>query len=197
VNWLLPILRHRITWGAGIALGVLIACAWHGHNKYAEGHRDATADAERDAIAARAVSDSVTQAQRVAIDSATAKAQRAEVAAARATARAHVAQHRVRGALASVVVDSTTPDPVRALVTETSAALDLWDAERAGFEAQLAAKDAIIATQQQHMAGEPQRMTDAIRVALAEQRRTFRGPSRVRWLITGVVLGVAAGALAP
>jgi hypothetical protein len=45
------------------------------------------------------------------------------------------------------------------------------------------------------MANEPTRLSAALRAELARQRETFRGPSRLRWLSVGAVMGFAAAVL--
>lgn len=195
MTWLLPFLRHRITWGVGIAAGVLIAIAAHGKNKYTEGHRDgvakATQAAQSDALTAKAVSDSawaVLYAQ-------AAQARDAERAAlakvARAEARTRAATARLDDAL-TVFATDTVAQMVPAcseLADACRNAAALWGHERDTLTALIAAQDSVVIRQGQIMDKEPQRMADALRVALAQQRSTFRAPSRVTWGTLGAVLG--------
>jgi hypothetical protein len=65
----------------------------------------------------------------------------------------------------------------------------LWTHERDTLTALIAAQDRTILQQTDMIATEPARLADAMRAALARQRETFKGPSRVRWLSIGAVLG--------
>jgi hypothetical protein len=198
---LLPLLKHRATWGVGIALGVFVALASHGRLKYTEGHRDgvakATQAAQADALTAKAVSDSawaVLYAQAAAARD----AERAALArVARAEARTRAATARVANALTVFAADTVAQMvPACAELAESCAnAAALWGHERDTLSALIAAQGRALLIAGDLQATEPQRMADALRVALAEQRRTFRRPSRVRWLLSGVALG-AVGALA-
>lgn len=194
MTWLLPLLRHRATWGVGIAVGVFAALIAFGRLKYTEGFRDGSAEAEavaqRDATVAKAASDSAWSAMyQTAIRSR--DAQRiAEKAAARAETRTRVAMARLSDALAAyradTVVQSATCD---ALATACANAAALWTAERDTLTALIAVQDTVVIRQSDIIANEPQRLADALRVALARQRATFRGPSRVTWSSIGALAG--------
>ena len=194
MTWLLPLLRHRITWGVGIALGGLVAIAAHGRLKYAEGFRDgsaqAAAAAQIDAAAARAVSDSVWSVLHAATIRSRDAQRIAEKAAARAETRTRVAMARLSDALAAyradTVVQSATCD---ALASSCANAAALWTHERDTLTVLIAVQDTVVIRQSEMIANEPQRLADAMRVALAEQRRTFRGPSRVTWSTLGAIAG--------
>jgi hypothetical protein len=192
---LLPLLKHRATWGVGIAMGVLVALAAHGRLRYAEGHRDgfakATQAAQADALTAKAVSDSawaVLYAQ-------AAQARDAERAAlakvARAEARSREAGARVANALVLFAADTVAQmNPTCSELADACRnAAALWGQERDTLTALVATQDTTILRQGQFMNSEPQRMQDALRVALAQQRQTFRAPSRVTWGTLGAVLG--------
>jgi hypothetical protein len=198
---LLPILKHRATWGVGIALGVFVALAAHGRLKYTEGHRDGTAsaraEAQRDAAAARAAFDSawaVLYAQAAAARD----AQRtAEAAAARARTRSAVAEARLANSLAVFATDTVAQiiPACSELASSCANAAALWTHERDTLSALIAAQDRTILSQTDMIATEPARLADAMRAALARQRETFKGPSRVRWLSVGAVMGFAAAVL--
>jgi hypothetical protein len=189
------LLSHRITWGVGICLGVCVALAAHGRLKYAEGHRagvaKATQAAQSDALTAKAVSDSawaVLYAQAAAARD----AERAALAkVARAEARTRAAMGRLTNALTVFAIDTVAQmNPTCAeLASSCANAAALWGHERDTLSALIAAQDTTILRQGATMADEPQRMADALRVALAQQRQTFRAPSRVTWGTIGAVLG--------
>jgi hypothetical protein len=188
---LLPILKHRATWGVGIAMGVLIAVAWHGKNRYAEGVRDERGRSQADALTAKAVSDSawaVLYAQ-------AAQARDAERAAlakvARAEARTRAAMGRLTNALTVFAIDTVAQmNPTCAeLASSCANAASLWGHERDTLTALIAAQDTTILRQGEMLTQEPQRMQDALRVALAQQRQTFRAPSRATWAVFGAIAG--------
>jgi hypothetical protein len=191
MTWLLPLLRNQ--WVRGgilfvLATGFWIANVRLAHQRgYRAGAAERGAQAAVDAFAAGKAADGTRAALSAAVDAATAKQRAAEQAAIRATERGRASQRRVREALVAVTVDSTTPEPVTTLVTETQDALAAWDVERAGLEMQSAVKDTVIVTLQQIIAGEPVRTDAAVQAALVEQRATFRGPSRVTWASVGAL----------
>jgi hypothetical protein len=182
---LLPILRHRATWGIAVALGVLVACAWHGHNKYEQGVRDTRADALRDAVAARAVADSVADSLRTALTAARGRIDTVRVAVTRTEVRTRVAVTRLDDAIATA--DTTC----EALAQAAADAATAWRDERDTLTALVTAQDRALMIAGDLQATEPARLADALRVALAEQRRTFRPPSRLRWLSVGAIIGTA------
>lgn len=195
---LVPILKHRATWGVGIAVGFLVALAAHGRVKYAEGHRDGYAKsimhAQADALTAKAVSDSawaVLYAQAAAARD----AERAALArAARAEARTREATARLANSLAVFATDTVAQiNPTCSELADACAnAAALWGHERDTLTALVAAQDTTILRQGAFMNSEPQRMQDALRVALAQQRQTFRAPSRLGWFARGALAGAVA-----
>ncbi len=177
-------------------LAILSSAYGLGKLRYAEGHRDGSAEAARaaaiDAATARAAFDS-SWAVLYAQAAAARDAQRtAEAAAARARTRSAVAEAKLTDALtayhADTVVQSATCD---ALATACANAAALWTHERDTLTALIAAQDSVVFRQAQIMENEPARLADAMRAALARQRETFRGPSRVRWLSVGAAMGAA------
>ena len=192
---LLPILKHRATWGVAVALGGLIAIAAHGRLKYAEGHRDGTVQAaalsQRDAMVAKAAADSAWSAMyQTALRSR--DAQRiAEKAAARARTRSAVAETRLANALAVFAGDSGAQViPVCAELADSCAsAAALWTHERDTLTALIATQDATILRHTEMRMTEPARYAAALREALARQRETFRAPSRVTWATLGAIAG--------
>jgi hypothetical protein len=201
MTWLLPILRHRATWGVGICVGFLVAIAAHGKLKYTEGHRDGTTEAQSvaqaDAMVAKAASDSAWSAMyQTAIRSR--DAQRiAEKAAARARTRSAVAEARLANALLPFAADTIGPiEPACSELADACRnAAALWSHERDTLTALIAVQDRTILQQTDMIATEPARLSAALRAELARQRETFKGPSRVKWLSVGAVMGFAAAVL--
>jgi hypothetical protein len=195
MTWLLPILRHRVTWGVGIALGVLVAIGVHGRLQYASGHRDGTvaaqALAQRDAMRAKAVADSAWSVLYASAIRARDAQRVAEKAAARSRARSAAAEARLEDALEAVRVDTLEmPSSCTALASSCANAAALWSEERDTLTALVTAQDRALMTQGDLIATEPARLAAALRDALAEQRRSFRGPSRVRWAAVGAAAGL-------
>jgi hypothetical protein len=191
---ILPILKHRATWGVGIALGVLVAIAAHGRLRYAAGY-DAgfvarAVDAHADALTARAIADStwaVLYAQ--ALDARDAQ-RSAEQAAARAETRTRRATARLDDALAAVQADPTPQTPqCTALATSCAQARAAWDAERDSLHRVIATTDTLQRRAAAMAMAEPIRLQSALRVALEQQRQTFRAPSRVTWGTVGALVG--------
>lgn len=190
------LLRSRVTWGVGVAVGMLLAIAAHGTLRFREGkaagmqlealRRDsleATATAAHDSVVAmlaresRAKSDSIHQAQ---------------VAAARAGERLAAAQLRYRQTLSqldSALAADTTPSPIRDACTEFRSACELAQ-ERANAVidslTQVATLTAsALATEQAKSAGEPERTATAVRRAVRDDRATRSVPSRTKWALIG------------
>lgn len=191
---LLPILKHRATWGVGICLGVFVAIAAHGRLKYAEGHRDGTAKAtqaaQADALTAKAISDRQWAAMMKTAMAARDAQRDAERAAVRAELRTRAETQRLQAALSAYRADTVSHTPACGELADSCAnAAALWGHERDTLTALIAAQDTAILRQGQFMNSEPQRMADALRVALAQQRQTFRAPSRVTWGTVGAILG--------
>jgi hypothetical protein len=78
------------------------------------------------------------------------------------------------------------------MATACANAAALWSEERDTLTALVTAQDRALMTQGDLIAAEPARLSAALRDALAEQRRSFRGPSRLRWFLTGVVSTLGA-----
>jgi hypothetical protein len=195
VTWLLPILRHRITWGVGIALGVFVALAAHGRLKYTEGHRAGTAAAQavaaRDALTARAVADSAWRELHAAGMAVRDSLRVAEAAAARARARSAAADARLADALARVAVLPDAPAECNALATACRHAAAAWSAERDSLSAVTETQGRALTLAEAQARAEPTRTAAAVAVAVQQTRATIRRPSRLRWLVGGI----AAGAL--
>lgn len=191
MTWLWPVLRHRATWiaVAGAVLTLALGAAVQGvyRSGHAAGVAQRGAQAAADALTAAKVADSTRVALSAAVDAATAKQRAAEQAAIRATERGRASQRRVREALVAVVVDSTTPEPVATLVTETQDALAAWDVERAASAQHSAAQDSTIASLRGTIADEHTRTRAAVQTALVAQRAEFRGPSRITWASVGAL----------
>jgi hypothetical protein len=194
MTWLLPLLKHRATWGVAIALGVLVAITAHGRLKYREGYGAGfvarAVDAHADALTAKAISDSAWAVLYAQAASAR-DAERAALAkVARAEARTRAATARLDDALAAYRVDTVSHTPACSEMADACAvAAALWAQERDTLAQLIAAQDTVVLRQSELLAEEPSRLQSAVRVALEQQRRTFRGPSRVTWASVGALLG--------
>lgn len=161
---------------------------------YREGFRDGTTQAQaaasKDAAIAKAAADSAwavlfTQA------AAARDAQRvAEQSVARAQARSVAAEARLQDAITAVRVDTLEiPSSCTELASSCQNAAALWGHERDTLTALIAAQDRTLLRQGEIAAAEPARLAHAMRAALAEQRRTFRAPSRLTWSTIGALAG--------
>lgn len=194
MTWLLPILKHRATWGVGVAVGVLVAIAAHGALRYRDGVADGMASErairQHEAAMAKAMADStwaVLYAQ--ALDARDAQ-RSAEQAAARAETRTRLATARLDDALAAVQADPTPQTPqCTALATSCAHARAAWDVERDSLHRLIATKDTLQRRAAAMALAEPIRLQSALRVALEQQRAAFRAPSRLTWASVGAVLG--------
>jgi hypothetical protein len=191
---LLPLLTHRATQFVGMFALLFVAFSIHGANKYRKGHRDgvakATQAAQADALTAKAVSDSAWAVLFAQAASAR-DAERAALAkVARAEARTRAATARVDDALAAYRVDTVSHTPACSEMADACAvATARWAQERDTLAQLIAAQDTVVLRQSELLAEEPIRLQSAVRVALAQQRSTFRGPSRVTWASVGALLG--------
>jgi hypothetical protein len=199
------LLENKAARGVLLSVSILIAVgaayrlgAWTGDRSgYSRGKTEATAAAQADALTAKAVSDSawaVLYAQ-------AAQARDAERAAlarvARAEARTRIATARLDDALSAYRVDTISHTPACSELADSCAnAASLWGHERDTLTALIAAQDTTILRQSDMLTHEPQRMQDALRVALAQQRQTFRAPSRATWAFLGAIAGAIATVVA-
>jgi hypothetical protein len=192
---LTALLRHRITWGVGIALGVFVALAAHGRLKYTEGHRAGTAAAQavaaRDALTARAVADSAWRALHEAGMAVRDSLRVAEAAAARARARSAAADARLANALAVFAADTSTQIPATCsdLATACRNAAAAWSAERDSLSAVTETQGRALTLADAQARAEPTRTAAAVTVAVQKDRATYRHPSRLHWLVGGAVVG--------
>jgi hypothetical protein len=185
---------RKLSVGLGLCAVAVSAVLLQKWVSYREGFRDGVANErtirQHEAAIAKAAADS---AWAVLFAQATAArdAQRvAEQSVARARARSAAAEARLEDALAAVRVDTLEmPSSCTALADSCANAAALWGHERDTLSALIAAQDTIVMRQTAMIATEPQRLSDAMRAALARQRETFKGPSRLRWASIGAVLG--------
>ena len=193
MTWLLPLLRHRVTWGVGICVGFLVAIVAFGHLRYREGYRTGVVvertESQRQAAIAKAYTDSawaVMYAQAVASRDSLRKA---EAMAARARARSAVAVSRLADALAAVHAGTVPPSPACGeLATACANAAAAWTAERDTLANLLTTHGAALAHAEAMARQEPERTRAAIKFALAQDRATYTKPSRLRWFVAGASL---------
>jgi len=194
MTWLLPILRHRATWGVGIALGGLLAIAAHGWLRYRDGFADGMASErtvrQHEASIAKAAADSAWSVLYAASIRSRDAQRIAEKAAARAETRSRVAEAKLADALAGYRADTSRRTPqCDELATACANAAALWGHERDTLTALVAVQDTTIQRQGEMIAAEPQRVAASVMDALAQQRSTIKKPSRLTWASVGAVLG--------
>ncbi len=209
MSWLLlkKLAGSRITWGVGIALGVLLGIAWHGHNKYAEGKHDGITQEKATWVSEVALARASATASQVAADAATSALRdslgQARAATARAEERAAMQQGKYREALGwylaakNARVDSLplTAEQLAcdSLASSCANAIAASQEVRDSLTAQLRTAEALSRQQDSVIRMEPARTTLTVREAMAAQRDAFKAPSRSKWFAGGFAAGAAAG----
>lgn len=164
---------------------LLCVCVGYGALRYRVGVRDTLALAQ----IAQARHEAQTAALHTRLADAEATLASATRTASDARGRTNTAVTRVQAALVAIRADTTPPEPVRILVTQTEAALVAWDGERAALDAVIAEQGAALAIAHEIIAGEAARTAAAVQAALKAQPK----PSRVTWFVSGALLGLSLG----
>jgi hypothetical protein len=209
MTWILPLLKHRATWGVAVCLGLFASLAVHGRLKYTEGVRDGTASeraawssevalARNSAIASQVAADAATSALRDSVRLRDARiVQLTEAAAmARGNYRAALRAYEAAKKYASDsghVSDSPVTRACEEVASTCATALAAEGTVKDSLQVQLLTASRLVAVQDSVIRTEPARTTLTVREMLAQQRAAFRGPSRTKWGVTGAVLG-AVGA---
>lgn len=190
------VLRSRITWGLGVALGVFVAVWANGALKYRQGVAAGELAAQLRADSVRAIveieRDSVALQLRVTRGLLTDSLHVLELRVARADERLAQARRtyaRTLSRLDSALAADTTPSPLRSACTEFRSACELAkreaDSTIAAQREQIETQETKIATQDSTIAGEPDRTATAVTRGIQRDRAMRQEPSRTKWVLIG------------
>ena len=195
--------------GSALAIGVVVVVMGWGalrhHDGYSEGYREAKRVTEAawsaDAALARASAlkatmraDSATSALRDSLSVATTKVALFKESAALARGQYAEALRQYQLVKANARDTSSTagtalPAACDALASSCSNALAAAQSETNALVEKLRVAEALSADHERTIASEHARWTPVIQDALAQQRQTFRAPSRLAWSVGGTVVG--------
>jgi hypothetical protein len=186
------LLRHRITWGVAIAVGVLVAIAAHGALKYRDGFAAGVAAADAKHAQAALIAADVATRNDTAHAAETAalrdSLRTVTAAAARARTRSAVATARVETAIETVRADTAITRACDELATACELAALAWNAERDSLAHAIDTQQAALTLAEAHARAEAGRTQTAVVRGIVLDRATRRPPSRLRWLLTGAAI---------
>lgn len=198
----LKLLRHKATWGVGVAIGVLFAVWGNGALKYREGNAAGVAQekaawqsevalARASALSSQVAADAAMSALRDSLREANRRI--AQLSEARALAEGKYAQalrfYRQERALSADTTITLVRTACDELADSCELAMQAAAVERMALTDKLRLAEALSTTQDSTIRTEPVRVTSAIRDALATQRATQRQPSRTKWALVGAGVG--------
>jgi hypothetical protein len=197
---LMRILKHRATWGVGIACGVLLAVWGNGALKYRLGHADGVKEeavrSAQQAAVARTIADStwsVLYAQARAMRDSLRAAEDAERRQAERRARAEARLEDALTRYADARAADTSRSPLQTacdVVVETCRVLrETAAVERDSLRRVITTQRTMLVRQDSLAATEPDRARTMIARGIADWRATHRSPSRVPAFLGGIVAG--------